>query len=160
MGFAEKEIFNSNIGGKTSDLNKATFNDKIIIISEIDDTKHILLRFIQDSVKQIDICGEPTWALAVLDSPEYRNSYEKFKERKGRIRVITDINAHDISNCKVLMTFGEVRHINDIKGNFSINDAGEYIASILSREQKSDLKLLYSNSVALLQQQLLIFNSF
>jgi hypothetical protein len=95
-----------------------------------------------------------------LSFPEYRNSYEKFKERKGRIRVITDINANNINNCKVLMTFGEVRHINEFKGNFSINDAGEYIASMLSREPESDLKLLYSNSFSLLQQQLLIFNSF
>ena len=160
MGFNEKKYSNSNTDDTESNQDKATFDDKITIISAIDDTNNILVRFIQNSVKRIDICGQPTWPLAALGSPVYRNSYEKFKERKGRIRVITDINANSINNCKVLMTLGEVRHINDIKGNFGINDAGEYIASMLSREPESDLKLLYSNSVALLQQQLLIFNSF
>jgi signal transduction histidine kinase len=161
VGFTEKKYSNSNTNDKDSNQNKATFDDKITIISAIDDTNNILARFIQNSVKRIDICGQPnTWPLAALGSPQYRNSYDKFKERKGRIRVITDINANNINNCKVLMTFGEVRHINDIKGNFSINDAGEYIASMLTREPESDLKLLYSNSFALLQQQLLIFNSF
>lgn len=119
-----------------------------------------MVRFIQNSVKRIDICGQSTWPLTALDSPDYRNSYEKFKEREGRIRLIMDINANNINNCKALMSFGEVRHISDIKGNFSINDAGEYIASMLSCEPESDLKLLYSNSVALLQQQLHVFNSF
>ncbi len=160
MSFSEKKYSNSNADDIESNQDKATFDDKITIISEINDTNNMLVRFIQNSVKRIDICGQPTWHLAVLSSPEYRNSYEKFKERKGRIRVITDINANNINNCKALMTFGEVRHINEIKGNFSINDAGEYIASMLLREPESDLKLLYSNSVALLQQQLLIFNSF
>jgi two-component system, OmpR family, sensor histidine kinase VicK len=161
VGFSEKKYSTSNTTDIESNQYKATFDDKLTIISAINDTNSILVRFIQNSVKHIDICGESnTWPLAALDSPEYKNSFEKFKERKGRIRVIMDINANSINNCKVLMTFGEVRHINDIKGNFSINDAGEYIASILSREPESDLKLLYSNSVALLQQQLLIFNGF
>ncbi|CAN5888796.1 hypothetical protein BH23THE1_BH23THE1_24550 [soil metagenome] len=160
MGFSEKKYSNSITDNIESNQDKATFDDKITIISEIDDTHNILVRFIQNSVRRIDICGEPTWPLVALGSPEFKNSFEKFKERKGGIRVITDINANTINNCKVLMTFGEVRHINEIKGNFSINDAGEYIACMLSRQPESDLKLLYSNSVALLQQQLLIFNSF
>jgi hypothetical protein len=158
---SEKKYSNSNTDDIESNQKRARLEEKITIFSEIDDTNNLLLKFIQNSVKRIDICGEPTWIGVTLGSPAYRNSYEKFKERRGKIRFITDINVNNINTCKVLMTFGEVRHINDIKGNFSVNDAGEYIASLLSREQKeSDLKFLYSNSVGLLQQQLLIFNSF
>jgi two-component system, OmpR family, sensor histidine kinase VicK len=159
VGFSGKEIINSNTDGVTADHDKATFEHKSLIIYEIDGTNYTWESFIQNSVKLIDICGDPTWALKVLNSPEHRKSYQEFKKRKGRIRVITDINANNISNCKVLMTFGEVRHINELKGNFSINDSGEYIASMLSREPESDLKFVYSNSVALQQQQRLIFNS-
>lgn len=159
MGFRGKEIFNSNTKGVASDQDKATFKHKSPVISEIDGTISILERFIQNSVKLIDICGDPSWALLVLNSPEHRKSYEEFKKRKGRIRVITDIHANNIGNCKTLMTFGEVKHINKLRGDFSINDSGEYIASILSREPESDPKFVYSNSVALQQQQHLLFNS-
>jgi signal transduction histidine kinase len=159
VGFSGKEIINSNIDGSASGQDEATFNDKTPIISELDRTNSTIESFIQNSVKSIDICGEPTWVLKVLDSSENRKGYQEFKERKGRIRVITDINANNISNCKLLMTLGEVRHINELKGDFSINDSGEYVASMLSREPESDLKFVYSNSVALQQQQRLIFNS-
>ena len=159
MSFNEEEILNSNTGGVTPDQDRATFKDQTSIIFKIEDVNYALEKFIQNSAKIIDICGEPTWVLKVLGSPEYRNSYQKFKERKGKIRIITDIHANNISNCKELMTFGEVRHINEFKGNFGINDSGEYIASPLSRQPESDLKLIYSNSVALQQQQHLIFNS-
>lgn len=159
MSFKEKETVNSNTDAVASGRYKATLSDKTLIISEIDDPNYTLERFIQNSVKLIDICGEPTWALKVLGSLKDRNTYQNFKEKKGRIRVITDINENNISNCKVFMTFGEIRHINEIKGNFCINDSGESLVSIISREPESDLKLVYSNSVAIQQQQHLLFNS-
>ncbi|HEU5120610.1 MAG TPA: HAMP domain-containing sensor histidine kinase, partial [Candidatus Nitrosocosmicus sp.] len=159
MGLNGKDISDSNTDGVVSTQDKSTFKHKSAVIFEINETNYILESLIQNAVKLIDICGDPTWALKMLDSPEHRKSYQEFKERKGRIRVITDINANNISNCKVLMTFGEVRHIKELKGDFIINDSGECIAPMLSRGPESNLKFVYSNSVALQQQQQLIFNS-
>jgi hypothetical protein len=58
--------------------------------------------------------------------------------KKGiKQRLITEITTDNIEYCKELLKFtDEVRHIDGIKGNFSVSDGKEYLLPQLFRKNK------------------------
>ncbi|MFL6377556.1 MAG: hypothetical protein ACJ72R_08865 [Nitrososphaeraceae archaeon] len=65
-----------------------------------------------------------------LDVAEFKKILSGVKRRGVKTRYITEINKDNINNCKQLMElFGEVRHLDGIRTNFSISEI-EYLASI------------------------------
>ena len=60
--------------------------------------------------------------------PITRAHYE-MKERGVKIRYITEITKENVNYCKELMNFSEVRHLDEVKGNFGVLDGIYYRAS-------------------------------
>jgi hypothetical protein len=44
-----------------------------------------------------------------------------------KLRFVTEITEGNISQCKEVVTIGEIRHLEGVKGNFAVSDT-EYIA--------------------------------
>ncbi len=100
--------------------------------------------------KKFDVCANsaaPSIAMTI-----FRNGYEHMKSRGIKIRWVTDITKDNLTHCKDLMQYAEVRHINSLNGNFGVSER-EYIAAATIKEGQPLPKLIYSNSKEMVEQQ-------
>ena len=95
--------------------------------------------------KNADVCGDslsPSFSMGV---EQIKNGYIDFKKRAVKVRFITEITKENLSYCKELMQYVELRHINNIKGNMAISET-EYVATAkLEGEAKPITQTIYSN---------------
>jgi two-component system sensor histidine kinase VicK len=59
-------------------------------------------------------------------------AFRELKKRGIRLRLIAEITKDNISDCKELMNVFELRHLDEVKGNFGIADSSYYAASAKS----------------------------
>ena len=84
------------------------------------------------------------------------------KDRGVKFRYITEITKDNLSYCKqIIKEFdAELRHLDNVKGNFEINDGGkEYIATASLQKAKPLKQLIYSNVKEIGEQQQYVFNT-
>lgn len=85
--------------------------------------------------------------------------YKDMKSRGIKIRWITDVTKDNVTHCKDLMQYAEVRHINDLNANFGVSET-EYISAPTMEEGQPLPKIIYSNSKDMIEQQQHIFDLF
>ena len=56
------------------------------------------------------------------------DAYFDIKKRGGRLRILTKIDARNAAYLKELVKSIEIRHLDDVKGNFVVSDS-EYVSS-------------------------------
>ena len=88
----------------------------------------------------------------------FRDAYEGMKSRGTKIRWVTDITKDNLTHCKDLMQYAEVRHISSLNENFRVSET-EYIATTTTNEGFPIPKLNYSNSKKIVGQQQYIFEA-
>ncbi|MDQ3969307.1 MAG: HAMP domain-containing histidine kinase, partial [Thermoproteota archaeon] len=76
-----------------------------------------------------------------------------------KLRWVTDITKDNLTHCKDLMQYADVRHISSLNGNFGVSEI-EYIAAASINEGQPIPKLIYSNSKEMVEQQQYIFDNF
>ncbi|HEU4444197.1 MAG TPA: hypothetical protein VFR94_05950 [Nitrososphaeraceae archaeon] len=80
------------------------------------------------------------------------------KKRGIKIRFITEITRENVQHCKELMNISEVRHLDEIKGNFGIADGILYTAGAKSIPSSPPPLLISSTVKALVEQQQYFFD--
>ena len=92
-----------------------------------------------------------------------KNERIKAKSRGVQFRYITQITKGNISYCKELSKFAEVRHLNGVRGNFEISQntrgKGEYIGTATLQEAEPIAQLIYSNVKEIVEQQQFVFDT-
>src|ERR687891_2128720 len=146
---AEKDILHTNQEGT-----KKHEQTEMLIGAEVT-TKRVSELFSNVS-KKFDGCANstaPSIAMTIL-----RDAYEDMKSRGVKIRWVTDITKDNLTHCKDLMQYAEVRHIGCLNGNFRVSET-EYIAATTTKEGLPIPKLIYSNSREMVEQQQYIFET-
>ena len=85
-----------------------------------------------------------------------RQAFQDAKAKGIRIRLITEITRDNLSSCKQIMKFAEVRHLEKLVGNFAINDL-EYFGQAQGNAFASNL--IYSNDGGMVEQQKYVFEN-
>ena len=94
-----------------------------------------------------------------------KNERLKAKKRGVSFRYVTEIIKDNISYCKELSEFAEVRHLNEVKGNFEVSKnrikgiKGEYIATATLQEAEPIAQIIYSNVKEIVEQQQFVFDT-
>jgi signal transduction histidine kinase len=99
--------------------------------------------------------SRPALALGI---ESIKKSFIDARDRKVKLRYITDIKPENISYCKELMEIAEVRHLDGIKGNFMVSEK-EYIAPLSSPGSEVASQIIYSNLWEMVSQQNYIFDT-
>jgi two-component system sensor histidine kinase VicK len=114
----------------------------------------------------INSCGDYKAPSLVFEIEEYKKLMNSLKEKRIRLRYVTDITKDNFKYCKEMMKFAdEVRHLDGLKANFSVSET-EYLASAsLSQQQKQQptqqvQQVIYSNVKDIVEQQKYVFESF
>lgn len=130
--------------------------EKSQVIGDRRQTEANIIDIIYNARKFLNICGDSTLPKFIL-SETTRNALEQAKRTGVRIRCITEITKDNLSYCKELMKFTEIRHLNKIVGNSIIGDK-EYLAQSVGHVFTSNL--IYSNENRMLEQQNSLFENF
>jgi hypothetical protein len=79
--------------------------------------------------------------------------FQDMKSRGVRIRFISEITKDNISFCKGLMKMVDLRHLDDVKGNFGVRDNRIYQASAKNIESAPPPLLIESTVKGFVEQQ-------
>ena len=129
--------------------------EKAQVIGDGRQTEANITDIIYNARKFLNICGDSTLPKFIL-SDTTRNALEQAKRTGVRIRCITEITKDNLSYCKELMKFTEIRHLNKFVGNSIIGDK-EYLAQSVGHVFTSNLT--YSNENRMLEQQNSLFEN-
>ncbi len=107
----------------------------------------------------LDICADKNVAsFYTIPNHPITVAFRQFKERGIKVRVITEITKDNIPDCKEIMKWCELRHMDEIKGNFGIGDGLHYRASAKSNEAAPPPLLICSTVRAFVEQQQYFFD--
>ena len=98
----------------------------------------------------------------MIDVESIKEARIKAKNRGVKFRYVTEVTEANISYCKEMIKYfdAEIRHLDDVKGNFEISDDGkEYVATANLQEAKPLKQLIYSNVKEIGEQQQYIFDT-
>jgi hypothetical protein len=84
--------------------------------------------------------------------------FQDMKRRGVRIRFISEITKDNISPCKELMKTVELRHLDDVKGNFGVGDSRIYQASAKNVGPAPPPLLIESTVKGFVEQQQYFFD--
>ncbi|HZA07840.1 MAG TPA: histidine kinase dimerization/phospho-acceptor domain-containing protein, partial [Nitrososphaeraceae archaeon] len=94
-----------------------------------------------------------------------KNERLKAKNRGVNFRYVTQITDDNLSYCKELSKFAELRHLSGVKGNFEVSKnrigrgKGEYIGTATLQEAKPIAQIIYSNVKEIVEQQQFVFDT-
>src|SRR5215207_3700060 len=146
---AEKDVLHSNQEGT-----KKHEQTEMLIGAEV--TTKRMSELFSNVSKKFDGCANSTAPSIAVTI--FRDAYEDMKSRGVKIRWVTDITKDNLTHCKDLMQYAEVRHISSLDENFRVSET-EYIAATTTKEGLPIPKLIYSNSKEIVGQQQYVFQT-
>jgi hypothetical protein len=106
----------------------------------------------------IDICNDSNGpSMFVIPNHPVTNAYRELRERGIRLRFITEITKDNIVYSKELMKNCELRHLDEVRGNFGISDGIYYRASAKTILSSPPPLLICSTLRAFVEQQQYFF---
>jgi len=140
-------------------------SERTDVISGSENVTNVILRFLSNA-NTISSCGDYKAPLVVFEIEEYKKILSDIKKRGIKVRYVTDITKDNVKYCRRLMDFEfEIRHLDDIKANFSVSET-EYLASatMIGEQTKEPItpiqQVIYSNVKDIVDQQKYVFESF
>jgi len=117
------------------------------------------IQFISNAKLTIDTCMDYTRTLLTVGIDPIKRLLLEAKNRNVKLRYITEITSENISYCKELMKFTELRHLEGSFSNFMVSD-DEYLA-LGGSQTMSDLasQIIYSNVKEIIGRQKYIFDT-
>lgn len=129
------------------------------VLHNFEDILACALGILQKIVKSHDLCLDPWGPSAVLGTEDVKNVFVAVHDRGAKIRLITEITVANIQYCKEFMKFADVRHLDKVKGNFSISDTKWYTASAVAERDKPPPYLIYSTVKEIAEQHQYLFET-
>jgi hypothetical protein len=110
--------------------------------------------------KTFDICSDRLSTFGYVSFKPVWEGLCDLNERGVQIRLITEITAQNLEYCKKLSTITEVRHLDNVKGNFGISDGIDYRATAKLDEKKlAPIEAIQSTVKVFVEQQQYFFDT-
>jgi two-component system, OmpR family, sensor histidine kinase VicK len=105
-----------------------------------------------------DICNDSNGpSMFVIPNHPVTRAYRELRERGIRLRFIAEVTKDNIAYSKELMKNCELRHLDEVRGNFGISDGIYYRASAKTRRSSPPPLLICSTLRAFVEQQQYFF---
>jgi signal transduction histidine kinase len=133
-------------------------SEKTQVLHGFEKTTEVIIKFLYSAEDSMNICADYTWPSVAIGVEVFKKGLYELKKRNVKSRFVTDITKDNIKYCKELMQISELRHLDGVKGNFSISEKG-YTASATLQEAALLQQVIYSNVRAILDQQQYVFET-
>ncbi len=121
------------------------------------DSEESLNQIISQSNEKLDFCFDKAGPLAQINNELLWNMIAQLKYKGIKLRLITEITKENVTYCKTMMRYFDLRHIDAVKGNFGISDQNEYVGNILNG--KPDDKLVHVSVKSFIELQQYLFDN-
>jgi two-component system sensor histidine kinase VicK len=108
---------------------------------------------------QNDACVDSTFPASLLSSNIVWDKCLELRNRGVKLRTITEITPKNIAYCKRMVERMELRHLDAIKGNFSISDKKTYRGSASMNEGEPPTEGIRSTTRVFVEQQQYFFET-
>jgi signal transduction histidine kinase len=128
----------------------------------IQGTDNIVRRQVEGLIsikKQHDACCDENFPISLLSSEPVWKMCEDMQKRGILFRTITEITPRNIEQCKKMLTRMDLRHLSDIKGNFSIEDKSTYLGAATMRPGEPPTQGILSTSKIFVEMQQYFFDT-
>src|SRR5919206_747463 len=96
-----------------------------------------LVEFVSKAKQRIDSVIDSTAPSIIIRTESIRKErFSAAKDRGVKFRYVTEITKDNISYCKEMLKFAEIRHLDGVKGNFEVSDEKEYVAATRLQQDK------------------------
>ena len=147
---------------KSTIIEELDKEEETLVYHGIEEANNVILNFVNNTKNKLDACLDANGPSVMIEVQSIKQARINAKDRGVNFRYITDINKENISYCKqIIKEFNaEVRHLDEVKGNFEINDNGkEYIATATLQKAKPLKQLIFSNVKEIGEQQQYVFDT-
>ena len=147
---------------KSTIIEELKKEEKTLVYDGIEEANNVILNFVNNTKNKLDACLDANGPSVMIEVQYIKEARINAKDRGVNFRYITDINKENISYCKqIIKEFNaELRHLDEVKGNFEINDSGkEYIATATLQKAKPLKQLIFSNVKEIGEQQQYVFDT-
>ena len=147
---------------KSTIIEELEKEEKTLVYDGIEEANNVILNFVNNTKNKLDACLDANGPSVMIEVQYIKEARINAKDRGVNFRYITDINKENISYCKqIIKEFNaELRHLDEVKGNFEINDSGkEYIATATLQKAKPLKQLIFSNVKEIGEQQQYVFDT-
>jgi len=113
----------------SSDSTLEDIEEKTEVIYGIENITQRTLERLAATKVTIDSCFDALHPSTTMNAKPIVDAIIDLKKRGIRARVITEITKHNLHYCRELLKVAtEARHLDEVKGNFSISDGAIYQA--------------------------------
>ena len=127
------------------------------ILRGAEDTTRAVVLFFRNA-NTVSACADSLAPSVAMGVEQIKKCYEELKSRNVKVRWITEITKDNLSYCKALMEYADVRHLDGIKGNFGVSDTA-YIATATVNKAQPVPELIYSSARSVVEQNKYVFNT-
>ncbi len=128
------------------------------IQNKTENSEESLIKIISHSNEKLDFCYDKSGPFAQVNDELLWNMIAQLKYKGIKLRLITEITKENVTYCKTMMRYFDLRHIDGVKGNFGISDQNEYIGNILP-DGKPDGQLIHINVKSFIELQQYLFDT-
>lgn len=104
------------------------YEEKTEVVYGEENVTNFALHILSTVDKALDLCGDRYGPSIIVANEQVMQKYIELHNRGVRQRVITEITPENVIDCKKLMKFQELRHLDGLKGYLAIVD-GRFLSS-------------------------------
>jgi two-component system, OmpR family, sensor histidine kinase VicK len=112
-----------------------------------------------DITRKMDGCYDYSGPSALVTTESIWSATRDLARRGIRLRFITDITNENISYCKQLLEYVELRHLNGAKGNFGIADWIDCVIHSVLQEEHTPVQAIFTNVKSFVEAQQYLFDT-
>ena len=127
------------------------------ILQGAEDTTRAVVLFFTNA-NTVSACADSSAPSVAMEVEPIRECYEDLKRRNSKVRWITEITKDNLSYCRALMQYAEVRHLDGIKGNFGVSNRA-YIATAIINKAQPVPEMIYSSARSVIEQNKYVFDT-
>ncbi|HEY6536998.1 MAG TPA: hypothetical protein VIY08_14570, partial [Candidatus Nitrosocosmicus sp.] len=143
---------------KIKEIEEGVIIEKTEVIYGIENTIPSLKSFTLNAKTKLDVYLDQYGPAAVLDGIVFKDGLLDAKNRGIAVRLLTEITKDNLDSCSQLLYYvSEIRHLDFIKGNFSISER-EFVSTPVNLKVLPTLELIYSNVKRMVEQQQYVFD--
>jgi two-component system sensor histidine kinase VicK len=135
------------------------FTEKTEVIYGAENVFKRAMQGIPLAKESMDLCGEGDGPSAIVANEPILQRYIEASKRGVQMRQITEITKNNILDCKKLMEWMEMRHLDGLHGYFVVVDGKEFYSHAYGHEGKSFPHMVASNVKVFVQQQQYFFKT-
>jgi two-component system, OmpR family, sensor histidine kinase VicK len=138
-------------------LGVAPESETIKIIRGAEDTIKAAVLFFT-SASTVNVYADAVAPYLTIGVRRIKKCYEELKRRNAKVKWITEITKDNLTYCRELTQYAELRHLDGLKGNFAISDEG-YIATATINKDQPVPELLCSSAKSIIDQNRYVFDT-